>query len=521
MNIISIHTQHDANLTVQVNGEIILILELERLFNKRYFSCSNKLNEFIEEWKEVMKKVEELTAIKQFDIAITNWVVPSQVKSLKKIIKADKWLKCDHHLAHAALGYYTSSFKNPLILSADGGGNDGIFNFYTVEDRKINLLERNQLNLGTPYRLLATLMPEITNNKAQPRMGHLSLSGKIMGYSALGKIIDKWIEPLKNYYYHYQYPVQALYALGDEIGLDLEEGFQLDKENARNLAATSQKVFEIILIDEINRRIKIEKFDGIVLSGGIALNVSANSKIKDYFNMDVHIPSAPNDSGISTGSIFSFFPPKQQQSIVFKGLPLIDNIPENIKATSIELSIREIAELLVSENAIIGVIRGRSEFGPRALGNRSIICYPDTIEKKNIINKKIKFREWFRPLAPIVKEDKTSLFFGRKIKSPNMSFAYPLKKEMQGKFSAIEHLDKTARLQTVTKTNNKWIYSLLDEIEKLTSYPILLNTSFNTKGKPLLTNSLDALEILTETDLTHIIVNDKIYSKSKIINLQT
>ena len=519
MKIISIHTQHDANLSVQIDGKIVFVLELERIFNQRYFSSSNDSEEFENEWEEALQTVYDLIGVVHFDYAITNWVFPSQVSVLKSIIRANKWLKCSHHHAHAAIGYYTSTLKNPLILSADGGGDDGIFNFYSIQNKSIHLIERNQLNLGTPYRLLATLMPEITNNKPQSRMGHLSLSGKIMGYSALGNIIDSWIEPLKEYYLYYQHPVQALYSLGNLIGLELEEGFCLEKQDAINLAATSQRVFELIVIEKINNKIKNKEYDGIILSGGIALNVIANTKIKEMFNLPIHVSSATNDSGISTGSIFALFPPKKPQNITYIGLPTINNLPSKIKDFGNTFCLYDIAKLLVEEDAIIGVIRNSSEVGPRALGNRSIVCYPNTIQKKEIINKKIKFREWFRPLAPIVQEEKTNIFFDKKIISPYMSFAYPIKKEIQGMFPAIEHLDKTARIQTVTEKQNKWIYDLLEEIDKLTNYPIILNTSFNTRGNPLINSSLEGIKMLKETDLTHVIINDNIYNKEQILSL--
>lgn len=511
MNIIAIHTQHDANLTIQIDGEIVLVIELERLFNQRYFTSSDDPIEFHLQWTKALEVVYNQFGKLKFDYAIVNWVVPSKVKLLQSIIDCINWIKCDHHHAHAALGYYTSNLRNPLILSADGGGNDGIFNFYEIINDNIELIERNTLNLGTPYRLLATLMPEITNNRPQPRMGHLSLSGKVMGYSALGEVIDSWIEPLNEYYRYYQYPIQALYSLGIKIGLDLEEGYQLEDKDARNLAATSQKVFENILLDEVSKKVN-KNYDGIILTGGIALNVLANTKLMNRLNMNVHVPSAPNDCGISAGSILAKFPPKEIKDIAYKGLPLIEDLDELTKSLGIPYALADIATILVEQNAIIGVIRNGSEVGPRALGNRSIICYPNCKTKKDIINFNIKDREWFRPFAPLIKEDSSELFFGQKITSPFMSFALPIKDDIQGKFPAIEHVDKTARIQTVNAKQNAWLNELLDEIKHKTNYPILLNTSFNTKGRPLIAKSSEALRILKETNLTHLIINDLIYS---------
>jgi carbamoyltransferase len=517
MKIISIHTQHDANITISVNYEIVLVLELERIFRKRYFESSNNEIEFENEWQKAIDISTEFANIQNFDIAITNWVVPSKLRILKKIINAAEWITCDHHLAHAALGFYDSGFTNPLILSFDGGGNDGVFNFYHITNNKIHLIERSLLNLGAAFRLLGSIMPEITNNIDQPRGGHISLSGKIMGYSALGTIQSHWIDPLLTYYKFYQYPMQALYSLSQSINIDLEETAKLDNETARNLAATSQKALEIIVINKIKEKVIKSNYDGIVLTGGVALNVINNTLIKETFDLPVHIPSAPNDCGISLGSIYAKFPSHKKQNITYLGLPLHNNVQQQIIGLGQPFTLKLVASLLVNEDAIIGVARDRSEVGPRALGNRSILCYPDNLNKKGIINDKIKFREWYRPLAPVIKQDKCELFFGKNIYSPYMSFAYKFREELQGKFPTVEHLDKTARLQTVSKSQNVWIYTLLDEVETLTGFPILLNTSFNIKGKPLLSDSFEAVEILRDTELTHVIINDLIFSKEMLI----
>ncbi|MDD4156431.1 MAG: carbamoyltransferase C-terminal domain-containing protein [Candidatus Cloacimonetes bacterium] len=513
MNILAIHTQHDANITISSDNEIVLVLELERVFRKRYFECSNNELEFEREWKIVMDIATHFTQILEFDFVITNWVIPSKLKILKKIIKAKGWLTCDHHLAHAALGYYDSNLKNPLILSFDGGGNDGVFNFYSIIDNKISLLNRSLVNVGIAYRLLATLMPEVTHNEPQPRGGHLSLAGKLMGYSALGVVQQQWLGALTEYYKYFQYPMQALYSLSQAIDVDLEESTVLDNTLARNLAASSQKALEIFTINEIENMLTQSSYDGIVLTGGAALNVINNTSIKDYFNLPVYIPSAPNDCGISLGSILAKFPPKHYQYKAYLGLPLHADLPDEIVAVGRKFTLPEIAHLVVNCNAIIGVARDRAEVGPRALGNRSIICYPDSIQKKEIINDKIKFREWYRPLAPVIKEDSAKLLFGRDVISPFMSFAYPFSFDLQGKFPTVEHIDKTARLQTVSSVQNKWLYDLLSEVEAISGFPILLNTSFNTKGKPLLNSTSEAIEILKSTDLTHVIIEDLIFYK--------
>ena len=280
--VISIHTRHDANLSVSVDGQIVLILELERLFQIRYFKSSSNKDEFRMQWGEAVAKAKSITRIQEFDYAITNWVVPSELAILKEIIKAKQWIKCDHHYAHAALGFYDANFTNPIILSFDGGGNDGVFNIYNIQDNKVHLFSRVQMNLGSSYRALATLMPELTHHIPQPIWGVLALSGKLMGYSALGTIIESWIKPLEEYFRYFQSPIQAFYSLSNAIGVDLEIGMELDNETARNLAATMQVALENVVIAELEKYIK-PNTDGIILVGGCALNVIMNTNIWKHF----------------------------------------------------------------------------------------------------------------------------------------------------------------------------------------------------------------------------------------------
>ncbi|MDO5315050.1 MAG: carbamoyltransferase C-terminal domain-containing protein [bacterium] len=510
-SIISIHTRHDANVSVSIDGKIVLILELERLFRVRYFRSSSDKVEFRRQWEKTIEVVKKITHITAFDYAITSWVIPSELSILKEIIDAKQWLKCDHHFAHASLGYYDAGFVNPIILSFDGGGNDGTFNFYKTKDDVVQLVSRLKMNIGTSYRVLGTLMPELTHHRPQPFGGDLALSGKLMGYSALGEVVEPWIKAFEDYYRYFQSPVQAFYSLSNEIGIDLEEGCDLDNLTARDIAATMQVALENVVISEIEKHISSDT-DGVVLVGGCALNVVLNTKIWKHFGLPVHVPSAPNDCGISVGGILGCFPHEKGQSLTYLGLPLEDD-DLSYKQYGKKYTLKSIAELLVKDDAIIGVVRGNSEVGPRALGNRSILCFPNKKEKKDIVNFEIKQREWFRPLAPIVPFDKQELFFDDQILSPYMSFALKYKDKMRGKFIPVEHFDGTARLQTVTKKQNEWIYALLEEIEILTGCPIVMNTSFNVKGKPLLNSVEEAFKILNDTEITHLIIEDLLFDK--------
>lgn len=513
MKIISFHTRHDANVSVVEDNKVIVTVELERIFNERYFQSSDNLEKFKTEWEDVLKRVFNYIGYDEFDMGITSWVMPSQRRVLMDMVKCKQWETVDHHMAHASLGFYDSGFKNALIISYDGGGNDGVFNIYLGDGKKIRLLEKKSLNLGTPYKLIATQMDEITHREPQSRGGHHSLSGKLMGYYALGKVNPKWYDAVVRYFKYYQYPAQALYTLGNEISLDLEEGATIDRKVARDLAATVQLCIEQFVLNIIEDKIRENNVCGIVFTGGCALNILINTRTLEKFGLPVHVPPAPNDGGISLGSIWALQPPKSGLNIAYMGAPLEMDVKEKYGRN---VSPKEVAELLC-RGAILGVARGRSEFGPRALGNRSILCLPVSEDMKRILNDEVKYREWFRPFAPVIPIENCMDFYGKEVHSPYMSFTLPFKNELRGCFPAVEHIDGTSRLQTVEKESNPWLHDVLVEIGVLTGHPILLNTSFNSKGKPLINKASTALELLKTTSLSHVLIEDKLIEKEEVI----
>ena len=168
------------------------------------------------------------------------------------------------------------------------------------------------------------------------------------------------------------------------------------------------------------------------------------------------------------------------------------------------------------EGKIIGVARGRSEHGPRALGNRSIICNPAIPEMKDTLNEKVKHREWYRPFAPVVRLEDVSKYFEWQRESRWMSFCPKVREEWREKLSAITHIDGTARVQTVTREQNEWLYDLLTEFEKQSGIGVLLNTSFNVDGKPILSTIRDAFSILEKTEMDGLIIQNYYFKKTNI-----
>ncbi len=256
----------------------------------------------------------------------------------------------------------------------------------------------------------------------------------------------------------------------------------------------------------------------VCLTGGGALNVVLNERLsKQYPSTNFFIPCSPSDSGLSYGMIAHHLlvtggSPPVVADPMYGGFPILDK--EALPYILSQRGWRKITPMLLAkelqEGKIIGVCRGDSETGPRALGNRSILADPRSHKAKDTLNSKVKFREWYRPFAPICLEEKASTFFET---SPNacykyMSFSPPVRSEHKGKLPAITHIDGSSRLQTISTSQNTFIYEVLVEFEKLTGIPILINTSFNTKGKAILSRYLTALQILDSTELDGIVLED-------------
>jgi len=178
-----------------------------------------------------------------------------------------------------------------------------------------------------------------------------------------------------------------------------------------------------------------------------------------------------------------------------------------IEKKAVKASVKSIA-IDIKNKKIIGVMRGRSEHGPRALGNRSILCSASVENMKDILNRKVKNREYYRPFAPIVRYEDVNKYFDWNKESRWMSFCVNVKEEYQNLLKSITHVDNTARVQTITKEQNSFLYDLLTELEILEEIPVLINTSFNIAGKPILNTYKEAIYMLDNTEIDAILLED-------------
>ena len=214
--------------------------------------------------------------------------------------------------------------------------------------------------------------------------------------------------------------------------------------------------------------------------------------------------------------ILNHIKPDKAIDITYAGIEILDKhtLMSHVEDGWIpELTIKTLSKDL-NEGLIVGVVRDTSEHGPRALGNRSILCNPTYPNMKDILNEKVKNREWYRPFAPVCRLEDVSKYFDFDGESRWMSFCPTVKEEYRDKLVSITHVDGTARVQTVTKEQNPWLYELLTEFEKESGVGVLLNTSFNVNGKPILSRYSDAFEVYNNTKMDALVL-DKFYFKKR------
>lgn len=515
---ISIYASHDSSICISTGPGEYKIFEFERLLKERYCRV-NIRDDFESTLVAIRDIIKEKYGIESFDKCYFGQFLAEkkeeQINMFSKIFGPKEFDEVGHHLSHAATALYQSDFDKCLIVSFDGGGfdDDGVstFNVFLGDKKKkeITRLKKINLDLGNPYSLMAVPVSEV-------RKGNfLSYAGKIMGLTAYGNVREEWVDSMKHFYRTQVFTGShgQLHAFGNNIGINLQQD-ALSGQDSYDLAATSQFVFEELALEQIMPFIQDYGLP-VCVTGGCALNVLFNQRLRDEIEYPVFVPPNPNDCGLSLGHLLLREPPEGKITVTYSGFDIldIDKLPEYaIKYNAKKVGVKDLVPLLKG-GKIIGVVRGGSECGPRALGNRSILCDPSYDNMKDILNKKVKFREWFRPFAPITMEEHVEEYFHFSGESTYMTYAPRVKENYQKELLSITHEDGTARVQTVTREQNKFIYDLLSEFKKEQGIGVLLNTSFNIKGKPILTTIEDAIYNLENTEMDYVLVEDFLFAK--------
>jgi carbamoyltransferase len=534
---ISFYGSHNAAYVVEENNEILLVLELERFLNYKnsglaQYKCP-KTEDLLFFAQYIPKWIMEKLNITEFENCyhLNTDVIIYEKYDLEKYIPAKNYKECLHHEGHAAGCFYQSPHNEMLIFSFDGGGNDGKFNIYhCVRGESPKLLEcvTNPISdnphiyydLGFPYMILSHYLKDI--NFEDLGTGNLVYPGKLMGLSSYGKVKKKWIPAFMDFYksnlngLDFQ---QHVDELGEKIGVKFDIDNRIEGKLGWDIAATTQRAFEDSFLEVALPYMNQYPDLPIGITGGCGLNILLNTRLVTEFKRDVFVAPDPNDCGIALGILLNHLKPEKAFDSTYSGTTLldIDSLSYYIQNNDARfLSYFLDQDTLVNDLAdgkIVGVARGRSEHGARALGNRSILCNPSLPEMKDVLNAKVKHREWYRPFAPVVRLEDISKYFEWEGESRWMSFCPKVKDEWKDKLGAITHVDGTARVQTVTREQNEWLYDLLTKFEEETGVGVLLNTSFNVDGKPILSTCKDAFTILEKTEMDCLIIEDYYFKK--------
>jgi len=555
-DILALNGGHDASATfVDKNGDL-RVIEYERHCKKRYgIYTSDHDNSRLGTSSNARNKF--LNYIRDNIIESPKHFIHSELEDLdvKEVIEIFPSLLMEytmgHHRSHNYGSFCMSGFDEALCISLDGGGIDYVDDtgemttwicaIYEATGGEFNeILSTNDPSLGSKtdtinfnpgiYGIFGEFVStigkgstDVSNSDKYP----LAHAGKMMGLAAYGEVREEWINPLRNFYLRHpfdfnetdDYPIiggYALHVLMSEMGVHLTTDC-FDGKDGYDLAATNQYVFEELCFEFVKPF--IEKYNkDVVFSGGCALNVLFNQKLKEYLTdigLRLYVPPFPNDCGLSFGHYAHFQKLTKFDPGPYCGIEILDekDIDTYLEGRDVYTYTPQLVVDLIKQGKIGALMNRYSEVGPRALGNRSIICDPSYPDMKDILNSKVKFREWFRPFAPVCLLEDKDLYFEKVFPTEYMSYAPIVRECWRKRLPAITHIDNTTRLQTVTKEQHKEFYEILFEMKRRNIPSVILNTSFNIKGRPILTTLEDAFYVLDNTELDFLITGTHLILK--------
>ncbi|MBR9679098.1 MAG: carbamoyltransferase [Nanoarchaeota archaeon] len=554
---------HDASATLVKNGKIIAAVEEERFTRKKHDKTFPKnaiqyclkqaginINQvkYVGFYEKPLLKFERVIyqhlqtfpkSLKTFVKSTPDWFT-EKLRFTKILKKQTKYkgnvLFINHHMSHAASTFLPSPFKKAAILIIDGVGEWTTTSYGIGNKNEIELIKEIKFphSIGLLYSTITSFLGFKINNDEYKVMGLAAYGNPEKYYDQLKKLVK--IEKdgsfkLNPKYFSYTYTdkmhSKKLIRL---LGKPRKTENEITQKH-KNIAASLQKITEEIIITILKQVYKITKCESLVMAGGVALNSVVNGKILEntpFKKMWIQ-PNASDGGGSMGAALYisntilnkkrnqlenAYYGPEYSTKQIKK---FLDEHEIKYKTLN-ETNLTKTTAKLIHENKIIGWFQGRMEWGPRALGNRSILANPCNPEMKNVLNKKVKHRETFRPFAPAVCEEDAKKYFeiNGEIPEPSkyMLMIFPVKNNHQKKIPAITHVDRTARPQIITKTTNPRYYELIKKFGKLSKTPILINTSFNVKGEPIVCTPQDAYNCFKNTGIDYLILNKFLIKKN-------
>ena len=428
----------------------------------------------------------------------------------------------DHHLSHAAFSYYTSPFEEAAILTIDGVGE---WETLTISHAKGDIIEKKfHLNfpnsLGMLYSTITAYLGFKPNEGEYKVMGLAPYGDPAKYYDKINKIFKD--DDIKQKYFAWEYSDKTMFSSRLSRLLKLTPRHPEDPltQDHKDLAAALQKIYENKFMKYLKIAKNLTGSTNICLGGGCAYNGVANNKANVIFKK-VFIPFAPSDAGSAIGSCLHQYKGYKRSPVSpFLGPEYNDSaeIIKLIKESNLkhilfqdEVLFPKIADLIAS-GKIIAWFQGRMEFGARALGNRSILATPRDPKMREKLNHVIKKREGFRPFAPSVIYEDVNKWFLSKNEVPYMNLVVHTvgydKNPPTVYLPAATHIDNTARIHTVTEQQNPRYYKLLQELKKLTSFGVVLNTSFNLKDETITMTPQQAIERFCNSEIDYLVINN-------------
>ena len=477
----------------------------------------------------------EMTHVNTFPINVV-------IDGYDRIIKGNF---VDHHVSHASSSFYTSSFDKCAVFTVDASMNIdyACSGYFWASGDMLNILRNPGYTYGNFYDI-ATEYCGIGPGTTK--------AGTLMGLSSFGKVSKKamdkwewWTRPFESrsgtedgHYCDWLFlQMSGKYPYVRELRPEIEnkepghEHFnreyqwvyskeESDSQEVMDLTADIQYVTERSLVkytQDLYDESESINDGNLCVAGGTFLNCNANYKIMTETSFkNMHIFPACGDDGVSAGAALYVThqiagKPREEYSnsdLMYLGFHYEHQPKSNYEPLDFDL---DFVAKQVSEGKIVCWYQGRSEFGPRALGNRSFISDPRRKDMKDIMNSRVKFREWFRPFAPVILNEHKEEWFQMDFESPFMLHTVPCKKPQE--IPSAVHIDNTSRVQTLRREDNERFYDLINKFYEITGVPVVMNTSLNIKGKPIVETPEDAMELFDTSDVDLLVINDKMYLK--------
>ena len=459
--------------------------------------------------------------------------IPQKIR--EELGDAGKLLFVEHHLSHAASAFFVSPFSEAAILTADGVGEWETTTMGTGNDKTLTLTQSIHFphSLGLLYSAFTYYLGFRVNSAEYKVMGLAPYGKPVFADLILRELVslkDDGSFRLNMNYFAYDYGLtmtnQRFHSL---FGAPPRTPESALTQFHKDIAASIQRVTDEIMVRMTTHLHRQTGSNNLCLAGGVALNCVSNSKILASSGFkNIFIQPAAGDAGGSVGAAFyiynmllknertftwshNFIGPEYSDDEIEQVLQQIGLVHE--RYTTGPLLVKT-AQLIADQN-VVGWFQGRMEFGPRSLGARSILADPRNPENYSRVNLKIKFRESFRPFAPTILFERLEEYFEFDRPSPYMLFVAQVRPERRT-IPAVTHVDGSARLQTITRSDHPLTYDLISEFEKLTGCPVVINTSFNVRGEPIVCTPLDAIKCFLRTDMDYLILGSYVLDKRKI-----